>query len=333
LDPLLLDIQELVTLFPGPKGPVAAVAGLDLGLGKGEVMGLVGESGCGKTMTAMSIMGLVPPPGLVAEGKIIFQGRDLLSLSPKEMQAIRGQEIGMVFQEPMTSLNPVFTVGRQVAEALRAHQDLPRRQAWAQAVETLDRVGIPDAARRAKAFPHQLSGGMRQRVMIAMALIMKPQLIIADEPTTALDVTIQAQILGLLQDLQEQSGASVLLITHNLAVVAQTCRRVAVMYTGLLMEEALVDDIFSEPLHPYTMGLMSCLPSRAQKAGILLPTIKGVVPPLEDLPKGCAFSDRCPQAFSRCQEAAPALVEVAPGRRVRCFLHHDWAYKKSRWAA
>jgi len=276
-------------------------------------------------MTALSILGLVPRPGRVAGGRIVFQGRDLLGLDRASLRHIRGQEIGMIFQEPMTSLNPVFTIGRQIAEALRAHQRLGRREAWQQAVEALERVGIPDAARRARSYPHQLSGGMRQRAMIAMALVLNPRLLIADEPTTALDVTIQAQILGLMSRLRRETGAAVLLISHNLAVVAQMAGRVGVMYTGRMVEQAPVKELYRHPLHPYTRGLLACLPSRAPRPGTRLPTIPGVVPAMDDLPPGCAFSDRCEQASPACRQAEPALVEVAPGHAVRCFLHHQVA--------
>ncbi len=335
----LLDIQDLVTVFPaeGKKGKagaeVAAVDGLDLAVFPGEVLGLVGESGCGKSLTALSVLGLVPPPGRVAGGRILFNGEDLLSASTRRLRRLRGAEISMVFQEPMTSLNPVFTVGRQVAELVQAHQPVSAGQAWERAVEMLAKVGIPEPARRARAYPHELSGGLRQRVMIAMALALEPRLVMADEPTTALDVTIQAQILGLMRRLQEESGAAFLLISHNLAVVAQMAGRVAVMYTGRLVEEAGVQELFAQPLHPYTQGLLACLPARAPERGQRLPTIAGLVPAPDALPPGCAFSDRCPQRFAPCQEAEPALVEVAPGRRVRCFLHHDKIRQARRPAA
>ena len=321
----LLKIEDLVTVFPDQGRDLAAVDGLDLSLDPGEVLGLVGESGCGKTVASLSVMGLVPPPGRVARGKIFFQGRDLLTLSPAQMGKLRGAEMGMIFQEPMTSLNPVFTVGRQVAEAYAFHRKVSSSSAWERAVEALHRVGIPDPARRASSFPHQLSGGMRQRALIAMALILDPQLVIADEPTTALDVTIQAQILRLLRQLQAEIGAAVLLVSHNLAVVAEMAARVAVMYTGRLVEEGPVLDIFKQPLHPYTQGLLDCLPARSAQPGSRLPTIPGMVPALGELPQGCAFSDRCPRRFAPCAEAEPALVEVAPGRRVACFLHHQEA--------
>jgi peptide/nickel transport system ATP-binding protein len=335
----LLDIKDLTTVFPGngqargASTQVAAVDGLDLQVQPGQVLGLVGESGCGKSLTALSVLGLVPAPGRVAGGSIVFNGEDLLHAPPERMRQIRGSEISMVFQEPMTSLNPVFTVGRQVSELIKAHEDVSNSEAGARAEEMLAKVGIPEPARRARAYPHELSGGLRQRVMIAMALALSPRLVMADEPTTALDVTIQAQILGLMRKLQEESGAAFLLISHNLAVVAQMAERVAVMYTGRLVEEAGAGELFSQPLHPYTRGLLACLPSRAARRGQKLPTIPGVVPAPEDLPLGCAFSDRCPERFAPCQETEPALVEVAPGHRVRCFLHHDKARQRERRAA
>ncbi|MFH1059417.1 MAG: ABC transporter ATP-binding protein [Pseudomonadota bacterium] len=328
----LLQISDLSTLFPGRQGPVAAVDGLDLSVGQAEVLGLVGESGCGKSMTALSVLGLVPPPGRVAGGQVLFEGRDLLTLTEPELRRVRGAGISMVFQEPMTSLNPVFTVGRQVAELVQAHCDVSPAAAMDLAVEMLGKVGVPEPRARATAYPHQLSGGLRQRVMIAMALTLNPPLVMADEPTTALDVTIQAQILDLLRRLQADSGVSVLLITHNLAVVAQMAARVAVMYTGRLVEEAPVEELFRAPLHPYSQGLLACLPARAPERGLRLPTIAGIVPALDELPPGCKFSDRCPQRFAPCSEAEPALAEVAPGRRVRCFLHHDQARQRRRAA-
>ncbi|MBI5524558.1 MAG: ABC transporter ATP-binding protein [Desulfarculus sp.] len=330
---ILLDIQDLTTVFPGPAGELKAVDGLELQVRAGEVLGLVGESGCGKSVTALSVLGLLPSPGRVAGGRALFAGQDLLTLAPASLRALRGASISMVFQEPMTSLNPVFTVGRQVAELVSAHRDVSSQEAWDQAVEMLGQVGIPEPEKRARAYPHQLSGGLRQRVMIAMALGLSPRLVMADEPTTALDVTIQAQILHLLRSLQEQSGASVLLITHNLAVVAQMAGRVAVMYAGRLVEQAPVGELFQEPLHPYTRGLLACLPSRSPGRGQRLPTIAGIVPPLDALPPGCAFSDRCPERFAPCQEEEPALVEVAPGHGVRCYLHHRLSRRQKRAAA
>ncbi len=318
----LLDIQGLTTAFPAGGRMLKAVDGLDLAVRAGEVLGLVGESGCGKSLSALSVLGLLPPPGRVLEGRILFAGRDLLSLPHSQLRQVRGQEISMVFQEPMTSLNPVFTVGRQVAEQVLAHHEVSQEEAWARGVAMLEKVGIPDPARRAQGFPHQLSGGLRQRVMIAMALVNQPRLLMADEPTTALDVTIQAQILALMRDLQREMGMAILLITHNLAVVAQVAGRVAVMYAGRLLEVATVAELFRSPLHPYTQGLLACLPSRATRPRQPLHTIAGIVPALGELPQGCAFSDRCPESFAPCQQEEPALAEVAPGRQVRCYLHH-----------
>ena len=329
----LLSIEDLATAFPGEEGDLFAVDGVDLDIMPGEVLGLVGESGSGKSMTALSVMGLVPHPGRVVSGRALFNGDDLIQADEDTLRKVRGAQIGMIFQEPMTSLNPVFTVGRQVAEGLITHGLAGHKEAWERAVEALDKVGIPDAARRARSYPHQLSGGMRQRVMIAGVLALSPQLVIADEPTTALDVTIQAQILRLMDKLREETGASILFITHNLAVVAETCERVAVMYAGRLVELAEVEELFDEPLHPYTKGLISCLPARAHKLGEPLTTIPGVVPALDALPPGCAFSDRCPEVFDRCRQAEPALAPSASGRRVRCYLHHSQPRQRKRRAA
>ena len=328
----LLDIQGLITEFTGPGEPLVAIDGLDLSLNRGEVLGLVGESGCGKSLTALSVLGLLPPPGRVRAGRVLFKGEDLLTAPAERLQKIRGAEIGMVFQEPMTSLNPVFTVGRQIAEMALAHGETDKHRAWELAIEMLAKVGIPEPGKRAEAFPHELSGGMRQRVMIAMALSLNPALVIADEPTTALDVTIQAQILKLMDDMRIDSGAAFLLITHNLAVVAQHTEKVAVMYTGRLVEKSPVLELFDYPLHPYTKGLMACLPDKAGPK-TELKTIPGTVPPLDALPTGCAFSDRCPKAMDICRRAEPALAEVRPGHLVRCFLHHDILRQREKRAA
>ncbi len=319
----LLSIHDLVTVFPGADKPLAAVDGVSLTLDRGEILGLVGESGCGKTMTALSVLQLVPPPGRVAGGQVLFKGEDLSKVSPERLRHIRGAEISMIFQEPMTSLNPVFTIGRQLTELLLAHDAADQEEALRRSVEMLKRVGISEAERRVNDFPHQFSGGMRQRVMIAMALLMNPSLVIADEPTTALDVTIQAQILRLMKLLQKETGSAILLITHNLAVVAQVAQRVAVMYTGRMVEESTVKQLYKNPLHPYTQGLLACLPSRAGQRQQNLHTIPGTVPPLGSLPQGCAFADRCPQVMAKCKYQEPALVEVEGGHKVRCYLHHD----------
>jgi len=317
----LLAIENLRTRFSVPGGEARAVDGLDLEVGAGETVALVGESGCGKSVAALSILGLVPPPGKVVGGRVLWDGRDLRTLSAADYRKIRGNEISMIFQEPMTSLNPVFTVGEQIAETLRLHRGLGRKAAAARAVEALEEVSIADAGRRAAEYPHQLSGGMRQRVMIAMALCCGPRLLIADEPTTALDVTIQAQILALIRGVQERRGLAVLLITHDMGIVAQTAGRVAVMYAGRVVEEGPVRRIFADPLHPYTRGLLASLPG--EHASRRLRAIEGTVPDLLDLPPGCAFEPRCPERLPRCGTVPPAAVEPESGRRVRCYLHSD----------
>ena len=299
-----------------------AVDGVTLSVRPGEMLGLVGESGCGKTVTALSILRLVPdPPGRIVGGTISFEGRDLVRLPEEEIRKIRGCAISMIFQEPMTSLNPVFTVGEQVAEGIRQHQKVSRREAWDQAVEVLKRVKIPDPARRAREYPHQLSGGMRQRVMIAIALALRPKLLIADEPTTALDVTIQAQILELLLGLQEEMKMAVMLITHDLGVIAETADRVVVMYAGRVVEEASVKELFDNPLHPYTQGLMESLPRlETGKARRRLRAIPGLVPNLLELPTGCKFAPRCPKVVEQCWPTEPELREIRPGHSARCIL-------------
>jgi len=316
----LLTIENLQTRFLTDRGDVRAVDGLDLEVAAGETVALVGESGCGKSVAALSILGLVPPPGRIAGGRILWDGSDLRSLPPAGYRRIRGNEISMIFQEPMTSLNPVFTVGEQIAEVLRLHRGLGRREAAAAAVEALAEVRIADPGRRTAEYPHQLSGGMRQRVMIAMALCCSPRLLIADEPTTALDVTIQAQILHLIRGLQERRGLAVLLITHDMGIVAQTADRVAVMYAGRVMEEGPVEEIFAAPLHPYTRGLLRSIPG---EGGGRLQAIEGAVPDLLELPPGCAFDPRCNERLDRCSEAAPPVSAPGPGRHVRCFLHGE----------
>ncbi|MEW6073402.1 MAG: ABC transporter ATP-binding protein [Planctomycetota bacterium] len=304
----LLALRGLCTYFRGETGVARAVDGVDLEILPRETVGLVGESGCGKSVTALSILRLVPdPPGFHAGGEIRFAGRDLLRLPAAEMRRIRGNEVAMIFQEPMTALNPVFAVGEQIAEAVRLHQGLSRREASARAARMLEQVGIPDPARRARSYPHQLSGGMRQRVMIAMAVSCGPRLLIADEPTTALDVTVQAQILALLADLQRRTGMSMLLITHDLGVVAETADRVAVMYAGRVVEHAGVRELFARPRHPYTVGLLRSRPDLA-RPGERLPAIEGAVPSAFALPAGCRFHPRCPRAAARCVAEEPALL-------------------------
>ncbi|NUN51514.1 MAG: ABC transporter ATP-binding protein [Planctomycetaceae bacterium] len=298
-----------------------AVSGVSLEVRAGEVLGIVGESGSGKSVTALSFIRLIPdPPGRIVAGEVWFKGRDLLKLPWDEVRKVRGREIGMIFQEPMTSLNPVFTIGMQVMEPLLFHYDLSRDEAWERAVQALDGVGIPDARARMGDYPHQFSGGMRQRVMIAMAMICDPAILIADEPTTALDVTIQAQVMELMLDLhRRRDGAAVVLITHDLAVIAETCSRVLVMYGGKVQEEAEVVELFERPLHPYTKGLMDSIP-HVQDKGKRLATIRGNVPSIFDLPEGCKFCTRCPVVEPRCWTEEPPLREVAPGHRVRCHL-------------
>src|SRR5881227_567184 len=320
----LLEIKNLSTHFPTRDGLVRAVDDVSFYIDRGELLGLVGESGCGKSMTALSVMRLVPPPGKIVAGEILFEGRDLLKLSNAEMRSMRGNDVAMIFQDPMTSLNPVFTVGEQIAEALRLHRKLARKQARDAAVEAMREVSIPDPARRADDYPHQLSGGMRQRVMIAMALACDPKLLIADEPTTALDVTIQAQILELLDGLRKTRELAVLLITHDLGVVAEVADRVAVMYTGKIVEESPVDELFARPKHPYTEGLLRSVPkltaAEAQKVE-RLQTIEGTVPKLTDLPTGCHFEPRCPYAMPRCREGEIPLYPAGEGVVVRCVLY------------
>jgi oligopeptide/dipeptide ABC transporter ATP-binding protein len=306
---------------------VHAVDDISFTVRAGEALALVGESGCGKSVTASSIMRLVPPPGRITGGEIRFRGKNLADLSEREMRTIRGDDIAMVFQEPMTSLNPVFKIGAQVAEAIRIHRDVSKKEAWRMAGEMLELVSIPDPIKRLDDYPHQLSGGMRQRVMIAMALSCDPELLIADEPTTALDVTIQAQIMELLAHLQKKLGLAILLITHDLGIVAEFCERVVVMYTGRIVEEAPVRDLFANPAHPYTRGLLESLPSMTKDAvrATRLPTIKGMVPSLSALPGGCKFNPRCPDTMDVCLGNEPALMAVGPAHAARCYLHGDLA--------
>jgi peptide/nickel transport system ATP-binding protein len=316
----LLSVSALRVYFPTPDGIARAVDGVTFTVAAGETVGLVGESGCGKSVTALSLLRLVPPPGRVEAGSgIRFDGQDVLSLAPEPLRELRGNRMAMIFQEPMTALNPVLTVGDQVAEVVRVHTTASRSEAWDRAVKMLAQVGIPDPAARAKQYPHELSGGMRQRVMIAMALILEPSLVIADEPTTALDVTIQAQILELLRDMRDRTGLALLLITHDLGVVAEMASRVIVMYAGEVVEEAPVEALFDTPVHPYTEGLLAAVPRFGEEQERLR-TIRGTVPPSTAWPSGCRFRDRCPYAFERCVIEAPALLQVAPAHRARCHL-------------
>ena len=315
--PPLLEIRGLSTRFHLPGGVLRAVEGIDLTLEPGETLALVGESGCGKSITAASIMRLVPPPGRIASGQVLFKGVDLLGLSEDAMREIRGNRIAMVFQDPMTSLNPVFTIGNQVAEGLRIHRGLSREQAEAGAVEILSLVGIPAPRERLRDYPHQLSGGMRQRVMIAMALSCRPELVIADEPTTALDVTIQAQILELLDRLKEETRMGLILITHNLGIVAERAHRTAIMYAGQIVEMAQTAELFANPLHPYTRGLLASLPEFA-KPGERLATIAGSVPDLKVDLAGYPFKERCPICDQACATHKPGMNEAGKGHAVRC---------------
>ena len=316
----LLRVRDLVTVFETPEGTLRAVDGVGFEIGVAESVALVGESGCGKSVTALSLLGLVDPPGRVAEGSIEFRGRELRGLSERELRSVRGREIAMVFQEPTTSLNPVMTVGQQVVEVFQVHQRLDRGAARRRTAELFALVGIPAPEERLDQYPHQLSGGMRQRVMIAMAIACQPALLVADEPTTALDVTIQAQILDLLEKLRRDLRLSILLITHDLAVVAETAQRVVVMYAGQVVEQAGVRALFAEPLHPYTRGLLDSLP-RPGAGAAPLQAIPGVVPDLRRLPPGCRFAERCPRVFDRCREQPVPLLERPDGRSVRCLLY------------
>jgi len=320
----LLEIKDLHTHFFTDEGLVKAVDGVDIVIGKGETLGLVGESGCGKSVTSLSVMRLIQePPGRIVKGEILFNGQNLLTLSERAMQRIRGNHISMIFQEPMTSLNPLFRAGNQIAETIRLHQNVSKHAAREQAVEMLRKVGIPDSEARSREYPHQMSGGMRQRVMIAMALSCNPSLMIADEPTTALDVSIQAQILALMNQLKEDFGASILLITHDLGVIAEMAQTVAVMYAGKIVEYVDVVRLFDFPKHPYTLGLMASIPNMDEPVpeDKVLKTIKGVVPSLYNLPTGCYFEPRCTEAMPVCTRKAPSLVEIEPGHLARCLLY------------
>lgn len=322
----LLEIEKLTVDFHLPEGTARAVDGISFDLAAGETLGLVGESGCGKSVTALSILGLVPsPPGRIESGRIRFEDRDLQQLDAERLRRIRGRDISMIFQEPMTSLNPVLPIGRQVAEPLMVHKALSKRGALSEAAAWLDHVKIPAARKRLDDYPHQLSGGMRQRVMIAMAMVCRPKLLIADEPTTALDVTIQAQILSLMLELKSELKMSLLLITHDLGVVAQTASRVMVMYAGQIVEEGDTTDIFDRSFHPYTRGLLKSMPrlgDRHARQTQRLQEIPGTVPPLTETTIGCKFADRCPHMFDVCRNRHPRLFKIGDGHRARCWLHH-----------
>ena len=326
---LVLDVKNLKTVFFTNSGLFKAVDDVSFSVRRGETLAIVGESGCGKSVTALSIMRLVPdPPGRIVGGSVVLEGTDLLALEDDEMRAIRGNRISMIFQEPMTSLNPVMRIGDQITEALRLHQNISSKEAWKQAVDMLRLVRIPEPERRAQEYPHQLSGGMRQRAMIAMALACRPVLLIADEPTTALDVTIQAQILALMVDLQKRLGTGLILITHDLGVVAQTAQRVIVMYAGRKVEEASVEALFENPMHPYTRGLMASMPaviSLGAKTEARLTEIPGMVPSLTNLPPGCAFAPRCPLAIDRCRAEYPPLQEFGGRHLAACWRAAEMA--------
>ena len=316
----LLDVIDLKTYFKTMDGTVKAVDGVDFSLKPGHTLGVVGESGCGKSVTSLSIMRLVDRPGWIAGGQMMFRGRDLAKISEKQMRGVRGDEISMIFQEPMTSLNPVFTVGNQVQEAITEHRKVSKRDAMEQTIDLFRMVGIPSPERRVKDYPHNMSGGMRQRVMIAMALALRPDLLIADEPTTALDVTIQAQILELIKDLRVKNNTAVLLITHDIGVVAEMADEVVVMYTGKVVEHGTVNQVLKTPKHPYTVGLLNSIPSIGQK-GQRLNVIPGTVPSPLNLPKGCPFAPRCPHAMAVCREEHPPLKTLDDGSEARCWLY------------
>jgi len=317
---MLLSVNRLKTHFTTPDGVIRAVDDVSFKVDKGKVMGLVGESGCGKSITALSLMRLVPPPGRIVSGEMFFDGHDLLKLNSEEIRKLRGNRMAMVFQDPMTSLNPVFSVGNQIAEILRVHKGLKRSEALDKAQFLLQRVGIPDPSRRIREYPHQLSGGMKQRVMIAMAIACEPSLIIADEPTTALDVTIQAQILRLLRELIETSNTALILISHDLGIIAEMADEVAIMYAGKIVEHATTRDLFAEPLHPYTIGLLQSIPRGEEKREKQLRTIQGSVPKLYELPAGCMFNPRCKYVVDRCRREEPELIDSGGGHLVRCWV-------------
>ena len=318
---ITLQVKDLELWFDNDYGSVKILNGISFDVYKGETLGIVGESGCGKSVTSLAIMKLLQSPPARLAGSITLRGKELLKLSDRQMQAIRGNRISMIFQEPMTSLNPVFSIGEQLIETFMQHQGLSKKAAWKRAEDMLRMVRIPLPEQRMKEYPYQLSGGMRQRVMIAMALACKPELLIADEPTTALDVTIQAQVLDLMRNLQQEMGTSIAFITHDLGVVSEMCDRVVVLYCGEVVEEAVADDLFETPLHPYTEGLLNTLPKFGVRGH--LETIPGVVPPAGKFPKGCVFAPRCKYATERCHACKPALCELENGHKVRCFRYTD----------
>ena len=329
----LLEVKNLQTQFPTRAGLVRAVNDVSFYINEGELVGLVGESGCGKSITALSVMRLIAAPGKIVGGEILFKGENLLEFSGDKMRELRGNDVAMIFQDPMTSLNPVYTVGEQIAEALRLHRNLNKKEAWDEAIEAMKEVSIPDAPRRVNDYPHQLSGGMRQRVMIAMALACNPELLIADEPTTALDVTIQAQILELLDELRQKRKLAVLLITHDLGVVAEVADRVCVMYTGRIVEESGVDEIFQKPKHPYTEGLLKSVPKLREfgnEKESRLSTIQGTVPSPTNLPEGCHFAPRCPYRFERCTHDPMPLYELENDVKVRCVLYEGKNFEREK---
>ena len=323
---IVLEVSDLRTWFHTRDGVAKAVDGVDFHVKRGEVLGIVGESGCGKSVTSLSIMKLIPKPGVIESGTITFHGQNLLDLSKRELEELRGEKISMIFQQPQSSLNPVQRVGAQISEVFQIHEDLKKKVGEERAVDLLSQVGIPDPGNRVKSYPHEMSGGMAQRVMIAMALAMQPELLIADEPTTALDVTIQAQILDLMRKLQSERGTAVILITHDLGVVAEMADRVAVMYAGEIVEEAEVETLFSDPKHPYTVGLIGSIPVLGEQVEELA-TIPGIVPRLIDLPTGCRFAERCEARVANnleiCTTKQPQLIPLADGHKVRCWLYQD----------
>ena len=317
----LLEVKDLKTYFYTDEGVVKSVDGVSFSVDKGETLGVVGESGCGKSITSISIMQLIGKPGKIVNGEIDFKGENLLNKDKEEMRKIRGKEIAMIFQEPMTSLNPVYTVGQQIMEAVLIHEDMTKEQARERAIQMLDLVKIPDAEKRLNSYPHEFSGGMRQRVMIAMALSCNPEFLICDEPTTALDVTIQAQILNLINELKEKTGTAVMMITHDLGVISEVADNVMVMYAGQVVEYTDVDTVFEKPLHPYTQGLISCIPKLGGQEE-KLSTIKGMVPSFNEMPEGCLFCPRCEYAKDICRKERPELVDL-DGHQVRCFKYTD----------